>query len=63
MKIKIFTILWCLLKTIKYLINVKKLDKAPFIIYGDLECLIKKIDVCRNNPENSSTIKVSEYIP
>ena len=37
--------------------------KAPFIIYTDLECLIEKIDGCKNNPENSSTSKVSEHIP
>ena len=29
----------------------QKSDKAPFIIYADLECLIKKIDGCKNNPE------------
>ena len=41
----------------------QKFDKAPFIIYEDLECIIEKIDGCKNNPENSSTIKVSEHIP
>ena len=41
----------------------KKSDKAPFIIYADLECIIEKIDGCKNNPENSSTTKVSEHIP
>ena len=41
----------------------QKSDKAPFIIYADLECLIEKIDGCKNNPENSFTIKVSEHIP
>ena len=40
----------------------KKSDKAPFIIYADLECIIEKIDVCQNSPENSSTTKVSEHI-
>ena len=34
-----------------------KSDKAPFIIYADLESLIEKIDVCKNNPEKSSTTK------
>ena len=38
-------------------------DKATFIIYADLECLIKKVDGCKNNPENSSTSKVSKHIP
>ena len=41
----------------------QKSDKAPVIIYGDLECLIEKIDRCKNNPENSLTTKVSEHIP
>ena len=31
----------------------QKSDKAPFIIYADLECLIEKTDGCKNNPENS----------
>ena len=41
----------------------QKSDKVPFIIYADLEFIIKKIDGCKNNPENSSTTKVSEHIP
>ena len=35
-------------------------DKAPFIIYADLECKIKKIGRCKNNFENLSALKVSE---
>ena len=31
--------------------------KVPFMIYAGLECLIKKIDTCQNNPEKSSTEK------
>ena len=30
----------------------KKSDKAPFIIYADLECLIEKTDGCKSNSEN-----------
>ena len=30
----------------------KKSDKAIFIIYADLECLIEKIDYCKNTVEN-----------
>ena len=30
----------------------QKSDKAPFIIYADLECIIEKINKCKNNPEN-----------
>ena len=41
----------------------QKSDKVPFIIYADLECIIEKIDGCKNNPENSSTTKVSKHIP
>ena len=41
----------------------QKPDKAPFIIYADLECIIEKTDGCKNNPENSSTKKVSKHIP
>ena len=41
----------------------QKSDKATFIIYANPECIIEKIDGCKNNPENSSTAKVSEHIP
>ena len=41
----------------------QKSDKAPFIIYADIECIIKKIDGCKNNPETLSSSKVSEHIP
>ena len=41
----------------------QKSDKATFIIYADLECLIEKIDGSKNNPENLSTTKVGEHIP
>ena len=39
----------------------QKSDKTPLIIYADLECVIEKID--KNNPANSYTTKLSEYIP
>ena len=41
----------------------QKSDKAPFIIYADLECLIEKINGCKNNPENPFTAKIGEHIP
>ena len=41
----------------------QKYDKAPFIICADLECTIEKIDGCKNNPEDSSTTKVSKHLP
>ena len=40
-----------------------KSDKAPFIIYPNLESLIEKIDGCKNDPQNLLTTKVSEPIP
>ena len=41
----------------------QKYDKAPFIIYPDLECLTEKIDGCKNNPEHSFTTKAEEDVP
>ena len=40
-----------------------KSDKMQYIIYADMESVIKKIDGCANNPENSSTTKIGELIP
>ena len=40
----------------------QKSDKPSFIIFEDLECIVEKTDGCKNNPENSSTAKVSEHI-
>ena len=39
-----------------------KSDKMSFIIYADLESLIKK-DGCQNNFKKSSTTKVGTHIP
>ena len=39
---------------IKYLPGEKSL-KAPFIVYPDLECLLKKVQYCQNNPKNPYT--------
>ena len=41
----------------------EKSMKIPFIIYGDLECLLKRMSTCCNNPEKSSTIKLNEHTP
>ena len=35
--------------------------KPPFIIYADLECLIKKEEFCQNNPENSYAQRKSKH--
>ena len=40
----------------------QKSDKAWFIIYADLECIIEKTDGCENSAENSSITKVREHI-
>ena len=40
-----------------------KSDKMPYIIYTDIESLIRKIDGCGNNPEKSSTMKTGGTIP
>ena len=40
-----------------------KLDKISYIIYDYLESLIRKIDGCANNPQNSLTPKIDELIP
>ena len=37
--------------------------ELPFIIYADLECLLKKIDTCYNNPDLLSTTKINQHIP
>ena len=43
-------------KILKYNPGEKPL-KAPFAIYLDLECLLKKVQSCQNNPERSYTKK------
>ena len=40
-------------KILKYIFGEKPL-KVPFIIYADLECLLRKINTCSNNPGKSS---------
>ena len=35
-----------------------KSAKMRYIIYADIESLIRKIDECANNPETSSTTKI-----
>ena len=47
---------------IKYNQGEKSLE-VPFIIYADLECLLKKIDTCQNNPELLSTTKINQHVP
>ena len=49
------TAVWTCLKNMKktkYLPGEKSL-KAPFIVYAELECLLKKMPSCKNSPKNS----------
>ena len=41
----------------------QKSVKVPIFIYADLKWIIKRIDGCKNNPENLSIAKVSGHIP
>ena len=49
-------------KILKYTPGEKSL-KAPFITYADLECLLRKINTCQNNPEKSYTEKKAVHKP
>ena len=49
-------------KTLKYNLGEKSL-KAPFAIYLDLKCLLKKEQSCQNNPEKSYTEKKAIHEP
>ena len=39
-----------------------KSDKMLYIIYADIESLIKKLDGCANNPGIPSAAKIGEHI-
>ena len=45
---------------VKYHHGVKSM-RAPFIMYADLESLLKKMDTCINDPEKSSTTKINKH--
>ena len=40
-----------------------KSGKMSYIICGDIEYLIKKIDGCANNPKNYAATKIGQHIP
>ena len=46
----------------EYILGEKSL-RVPFIIYADLECLLKKINTCSNNPDKSYTEKKAVHKP
>ena len=37
--------------------------KLPFIIYEDIECMLKKEQSCQNNPKNSYTQRKAKHKP
>ena len=39
-----------------------KSDKTPYVIYADIESLIRKVVGCANNPEKFSARKIAEHI-
>ena len=49
-------------KILKYNPGEKSL-KAPFAIYLDLECILKKLQSSQNNPEKSYTEKKARHEP
>ena len=49
-------------KILKYNPGEKSL-KAPFAIYLDLECLLKKEQSCQNNPKKSYSEKKARHEP
>ena len=49
-------------KILKYISGEKSL-RVLFTIYADLECLLRKINTCSNNPEKSYTEKKATHRP
>ena len=49
-------------KTLKYN-HGKNSETHPFVIYANLECLLKKMSTSHNRPEKSSTTKEYEHTP
>ena len=49
-------------KILKYVSGEKSL-KVSFVVYADLECLLKKINTCQNNPDKSYTEKKATHRP
>ena len=49
-------------KILKYSHGEKSL-RVPVAYYSDNECLIKQINTCHNNPEQSFTTRISKHDP
>ena len=45
------------------IINLYYIIKLPFVIYADLECLLKKMSTCINNTNESSTTEINKHTP
>ena len=45
---------------VKYHPGVKSM-RGPFVIYADLQSLLKKMDTCINDPGKSSTTKINKH--
>ena len=41
----------------------EKSIKLPFVVYADLECLLKKVSTCQNNLRESSTTEINKHVP
>ena len=37
--------------------------KITIVVYADLECLLEKISICQNNPNESSTTEINKHTP
>ena len=37
--------------------------KLPFVVYAELECLLEKMSMCQNNPNESSTTEINKCVP
>ena len=43
--------------------NYNKQMKAPYVVYADFECLVKKISTCEPNNKHSFTVKTEKHEP
>ena len=41
----------------------EKSIKLPFVVYAVLECLLEKMSICQNNPNESSTTEINKHVP
>ena len=41
----------------------EKSIKLPFVVYADLECLLEKMSMCQNNPNELSTTGINKHTP